>query len=132
MRVHHLGVACSDIESALTEFSKYHNILRKSEVVFDPIQNAYLCMVTSECGLDIEFISGEKVAKLVKKGVSYYHVCYETNDIDATYADFISKGALEISMPQPAVLFDGLRVAFLYLPYGLVELVEETGRQSKN
>ena len=30
-----------------------------------------------------------------------------------------------ISEPKPAILFDNKRVSFLYLPYGLIELVEK-------
>ena len=125
MKIHHIGIACSDIEEALADFSRYHPIVKRSEVVYDELQKAELCMVYTDTGLDVEFIAGEQVARLVKKGISYYHLCYEVDDLDAVLSESVGKGAMIISEPKPAVLFDGRRVAFVYLPYGLVEFVEK-------
>ena len=125
MKIHHLGIACSNIEEALFGFGKYHTIVKKSDIVYDDLQNAHLCMVTTDLGLDFEFISGDQVARLVKKGISYYHVCYEVDDIVKTINDYVAQGAILISDIKPAILFAGKRVAFLYLSYGLIELVEQ-------
>ena len=125
MKIHHIGIACTDIQEAITEFAHYHTIIRKSEIVFDALQNASLCLVCTDTGLNIEFIAGEQVARLIKKGVTYYHLCYEVDSLEDTITDFLSKGAMMISEPKPAKLFNGKRVAFLFLSYGLVELVEK-------
>lgn len=126
MRIHHVGIACADIEEVNSEFSKYHKIIKQSDVVYDPQQKAQLCMVHSNIGLDVEFICGEQVAKIVKNEISYYHLCYEVDDLDSTIEQHMKLDAKLISEPKPAVLFDGRRVAFLYLSYGLVEFVETT------
>lgn len=125
MKIHHIGIACSDIEEALADFGRFHPIVKRSEVVYDELQKAELCMVYTDTGLDVEFIAGEQVTRLVKKGISYYHLCYEVDDLDAVLSESVGKGAMIISEPKPAVLFDGRRVAFVYLPYGLVEFVEK-------
>lgn len=125
MTIHHLGVACSNIEEALADFAKYHTIIKQSDIVYDALQNAYLCMVTTDLGIDFEFIAGDQVARLVKKGVSYYHICYQVDDIAKTIDNYVAQGAMLISDLKPAILFGGKRVAFLYLPYGLIELVEQ-------
>ena len=125
MKVHHIGVACQDIEQSIEDFKKYHNIIWKSDIVTDDLQNAKLCMVKTDLGLDFEFISGNQVARLLKKGISYYHICYEVESIDRTIEEYLAKGATMISEPKPAILFDNKRVSFLYLPYGLIELVEK-------
>ena len=124
MKVHHIGVACQDIEQAIEDFKKYHNIIWNSDIVTDDLQNAKLCMVKTDLGLDFEFISGDQVTRLIKKGISYYHICYEVESLESTIEDYLSKGAIMISEPKPAILFDNKRVSFLYLPYGLIELVE--------
>lgn len=125
MKIHHLGIACSNIEEAIVGFTKYHTIVKQSEIVYDDLQNAHLCMVTTDMGLDFEFIAGEQVTRLVKKGISYYHVCYEVEDIITTINDFVAQGAMVVSDLKPAILFAGKRVAFLYVSYGLIELVEQ-------
>ena len=125
MKVHHIGVACHDIEQSIEDFKKYHNIIWRSDVVTDDLQNAKLCMVKTDLGIDFEFISGNQVARLLKKGISYYHICYEVESIDRTIEEYLVKGAKMISDPKPAILFDNRRVSFLYLSYGLIELVEK-------
>jgi methylmalonyl-CoA/ethylmalonyl-CoA epimerase len=125
MKVHHIGLACQDIEQSIEDFKKYHNIIWKSDIVTDNLQNAKLCLVKTDLGLDFEFISGNQVARLLKKGISYYHICYEVESIDRTIEEYLAKGAIMVSEPKPAILFDNKRVSFLYLPYGLIELVEK-------
>jgi methylmalonyl-CoA/ethylmalonyl-CoA epimerase len=125
MKFHHIGIACSDIERAIEDFGKFHAIVAKSQIVYDPLQKSRLCMVTTDTGLDVEFIAGEKVAGLVKKGITYYHICYEVENLEQAIAHYLSRDAKMISEPKPAILFGGRRVAFLYLPYGFVELLEE-------
>lgn len=125
MKIHHIGIACQDIQETISEFERFHTIIRRSEIVYDENQNASLCMVSTGAGVDIEFIAGERVARMVKKGIGYYHLCYEVDDLNATIEDYVSRGAMMISEPKPAVLFGGKRVTFLHLPYGLVELVEK-------
>lgn len=125
MKVHHIGIACSNIEEAIVEFTKYHTILKRSDIVYDALQDAYLCMVTTDMGLNFEFIAGDQVVRMVKKGISYYHLCYEVEDMNRTIQDYTNQGAILISKPKPAILFEGKQVAFLYLSYGLVELVEQ-------
>ena len=125
MKIHHIGIACQNIEEGIEEFKKYHNIISQSEIVSDELQNAKLCIVTTDIGLNFEFISGNQVARLLKKGMSYYHLCYEVDNIDSTVADYLSKGAIMVSESKPAILFNNRRVSFLYLSYGLIELVEK-------
>lgn len=125
MKIHHIGIACDNIKEAIADFSKYHEVQDKSEIVYDPLQKASLCMLYTNTGLDVEFISGEQVNKLIKKGISYYHLCYEVENLDDIIEKYIVMGAMMISEPKPAILFGGRRVAFMYLPYGLVEFVEK-------
>ncbi|MDC0118955.1 VOC family protein [Schleiferiaceae bacterium] len=125
MRIHHLGIACKDIRKQLVEFKKFHKVIWESEIVEDLRQNAQLCMVKTDFGLDFEFVSGTVVSGIVKKGISYYHTCYEVENLDGVLADFVSRGAILVSKPKQAVLFNNRRVAFLYMPYGLIELLEE-------
>ena len=125
MKIHHVGIACLNIEEAIEDFAKYHTIVKRSEVVYDALQNASLCLVHSDMGLGVEFVAGEQVARMIKKGISYYHLCYEVENLDATISECVSNGAMIVSEPKPAVLFGNRRVSFLYLPYGLVEFLEK-------
>lgn len=131
MRIHHIGIACTNVEESILEFAKFHTILSKSEIIYDELQNAQLCMIKSDTGLDVEFISGEQVSRMLKKGINFYHLCYEVDNIKSTVQDFVNNGAMLISDIKPAVLFNNRKVAFLFVSYGLIELVESENKENK-
>lgn len=124
MLFHHNGIACEDIPSTLAEVRRMLPVRAVSEVVFDPLQKAELCMIELEGLPRIELVSGEMVQGLLAKGVSQYHVCYETEGLEQTVARFYDAGAFVVSPPRPAVLFGGRQVAFVQTAIGLVELLQ--------
>lgn len=125
MKIHHIGIATKNIEESLKKYEFFFNIKRKSEIVFDQEQNSYLIFLETNEGLNVEFISGEKVANIVEKGIYYYHLCYEVDDIELTIERFNKKGAIIISPPKPAKLFNNRKVAFVYASDGIVEFLEK-------
>ncbi len=125
MKFHHLGVACKDIQAELQSIRKLHKIIEETSVVFDENQKAELCMITVEDGLNIELVSGAPVENLLKKRISYYHICYEVDDIDQSIETLIENGGMLISPPKEAILFNNRKVAFLMLSYGIVELLNK-------
>ena len=125
MLLHHIGIACEDLPAALEEIRRTHDVTSHSEVIFDPLQGAHLCMIHTANGADFELISGPQVDRLVKNRVTYYHVCYQVPKLESAIERMIAGGAIVVSPPKPAVLFDGRRVAFLLTGFGLVELLED-------
>ena len=124
MKFHHLGVACRNIREEVEIITKIHDVVNISSIVFDPLQKAELCIITTADGFSIELISGEQIEKLIKKRISYYHICFETNDINTEIERLVNLGAFLVSEPKPAILFDNNIVAFLQVSYGLIELVQ--------
>lgn len=124
MKIHHVGIACKKIEKAIVDYKKCFNVVGETPIVYDELQKASLCLLKTDTGLDVEFISGEQVASL-GKGVSYYHLCYTVENLEEAVSEFENKGAVVVSTPKPAVLFGGKRVAFLLVRSGLIELLEE-------
>jgi methylmalonyl-CoA/ethylmalonyl-CoA epimerase len=125
MKIHHVGIVCKNIQKAVREYGKLFEIVEQSPIVYDELQKAELCLIKTNTGLDVEFISGEQVEGLLKQKISYYHLCYSVSDIEKEIIRFEENGALTISVPKPAVLFGGKRVAFLLTKNGLIEFVEE-------
>ena len=125
MIFHHVGIACKDILKELEAIKKIHEIDEISEIVYDALQEVNLCMVTLHDGFKMELVSGKTVEKLVQKGTTNYHLCYESTNIDEDIKTLLSKGALLVSPQKPAILFKGKVVAFLLVSYGLIELVQK-------
>ena len=73
MKLHHVGVCSKNIEKSIKDIKKIHNIVEQTDIIFDPLQNAELCMITIEDGTKIELISGKVVENLIRKKIDYYH-----------------------------------------------------------
>jgi len=122
---HHVGVACRDIDAAAAYVCEGYVVASDSGTVFDPLQDAEVRIFNAGQAGAIELVAGPVVAKLLKREMSYYHICYATPDLEATLAAARALGAIVTSEPKPAVLFGGRRVAFVYTPLGLVEFLED-------
>jgi catechol 2,3-dioxygenase-like lactoylglutathione lyase family enzyme len=122
---HHIGIACRDIERT-AEFVKHCYVIKNDTgTIFDELQNAHLRLFNAGEPVAIELITGDPVAKVNAHNGTYYHVCYQTHDLEATLKQAIARGAIPVSSPKPAVLFNMRRVAFIYTPIGLVEFLEK-------
>lgn len=134
MTFHHIGIACFDID----ESSRFYILqgYTKTDTVYDPIQNVNICFLhDSECGSGegrarIELVSPmdstSPVNKILQKnGVSPYHICYETENLEERISELKKQKFIMVSKPSPAVAFSGKRVCFMFSKHtGLIELVE--------
>lgn len=131
MKVHHVGIVVPSIEAVLDEYTAGLGFTQATQVVFDPEQDCRLVLLTGAgdvAGIElIEPASDDSpVARLAKRGGGYAHICYQVGDLDAEVARLRERGAVLVQKPTPAVLFDGRRVAFMFLrSRQLIELVEE-------
>ena len=125
MKFHHIGVCCKNIEKEIKNIEKIHSVKSISNIVYDEKQEAELCMLEIEDGLKIELISGKQVENLLKKRMTYYHICYEVEDISIEKERLIKAGAYLVSDEKEAILFSDRKVCFLLVSYGLIELVEK-------
>jgi len=123
-QIHHVGIACRDIESVRSWVHQTHETLSDSGPVWDPLQEAELCLIEIAGGA-IELVAGPMVEQLVKRGHNLYHLCYGVSSIGDATEQLIQQGSRLVSGPTPAVLFEGRRVAFLLSPLGLIELLED-------
>ena len=126
MIFHHIGIATKDIDETLVYIKNvYKNIDTISDIIYDKLQDASLCMVTLKDGINIELVSGNQVNGYIKKRISLYHTCWEVDDINKAIELQVDSGAFLVSEPKEAILFNNRRVAFVYSDIGLVELLEK-------
>ena len=125
MKLHHVGLACNDIPESVAQLRKLYAVASVSDAIYDENQNATVCLVETENGVNIELVAGERVESLLKRGISYYHLCDEVPQIQDKIESMRLEGAMLISDQQPAALFGGRCVAFLATGAGLIQLLEE-------
>ena len=124
MKFHHIGIATEDIPKMIKKMQKFFEINEISDIIYDPNQDANLCMLTLKDKTKIELISGNVVANIVKKRNFLYHTCYEVKDINKTINKLVSDGAMLVRESKEAILFNNKKVAFLMWDLGLIELLE--------
>jgi methylmalonyl-CoA/ethylmalonyl-CoA epimerase len=125
MNLHHIGIACKNIELEIENIKKIHKVLAVSDIVYDKMQDASLCIIKTDNDINIELISGNMVQNLLKKRIQYYHVCFEVENINQEILRLRAEGAFLVSEPKEAILFNNKKVAFMQTSYGLIELLEK-------
>lgn len=131
LKLNHLGIAVSNIKKALPVYQDLFAYKLIGDIYKDQTQKVNVCFVGSGKEGEVIFELVEPTAKdspvnqWLSKGVSIYHIGYDTDNIDATLEEVHSQGCIIVSRPVPAVAFSGRKVAWLYTPTRqLIEIVE--------
>lgn len=131
LEFHHFGLAVRRPDEARIFISLLGYQI--GDFVFDPAQNVHLQLCTHETHPAVEIIwpggAGGPVDKLAQRHASgiVYHLCYETDNLDAALARFTEAQlrVVCISPPTPALLFGGRPVSFYnVVGIGLIEILQ--------
>ena len=132
MKLHHVGIVTEDIESGIQRYRAMFGFEPVTEVVDDPVQKVSVVLLSGSepDSVPVELIAplaeDSPVSKILKSNVRLYHLCFLVEDIEEALKNFRSQGAIIISGPVPAELFEGKRIAFVYSPDKyVVELLEQ-------
>ena len=132
MKLHHVGIVVDDIESGIQRYKALFGFVPVSEVVHDPIQKVSVVLLSNaeSDGAPIELIApltdDSPVSNILKGNVRLYHLCFLVDNIEEALQNFRNNGAIIISGPVPAELFEGKKIAFVYSPDKyVIELLEK-------
>jgi glyoxalase/bleomycin resistance protein/dioxygenase superfamily protein len=133
LRFHHCGVAVEDVSKALAYYQGVLGLERASEVVDDENLRVRVCLLRLSAhhrDAYIELVGplgpDSPIEGILKRGMSYYHICYATPDLAGAASFLRSHRALQVVPPTPAKLFAGRRITFLMTrETGLIELLED-------
>jgi len=130
-RLHHVGYVVSSIQRAVPGFQTSLTATWDGNVFHDPIQKVRVTFLSTPHSHDaqIELIEpaaeDSPVAKFLEKGGGLHHLCYEVPQLEKTLERSRAQKALVIKRPQPAVAFQGRRIAWILTPQKLlIELLE--------
>ena len=131
MKLSHIGILVEDIEQGIKNHETLFGYKQLGPIVDDPTQKVRVVLMgTSEDDpVKIELISplGDEspVKNLLEKRQSLYHLCYEVEDIEEAMKNARQSGAIIISKPVKAPLFDERKICFLFTrDKYVIELVE--------
>lgn len=130
-RIEHIGVAVPDIDRALEQYAAMFGYRLLRGPYDDPQQQARVAFIGNDSTGDppLELVAplgaGSQVERVLAKGMSLYHVCYEVPNVQEAIDQLREQGCLLVSGPTPAVAYEGRLIAWLYTPNRqLTELVE--------
>lgn len=117
-----------NIEKTIIQYKEL-GFKEETEIIFDDLRNIKIIFIKNE-DYRIELIESlsEKSTfyNLLKKYKNtFYHVCYETTELETTLKELRNKGYMPITQADIAPAIDNQRVIFLMNPQmGIIELVE--------
>ena len=127
LKLHHIGVATRNIEKELEVFSRL-GYSKCSEIFEDEIQHMRGIFITAPNQPCLELIEGvgeeNPVKSHILKGNKFYHIAYETKNIEQDLENFVHKQKAKIIVPiTKATYFE--KICFVLLPnMMIVELVQ--------
>jgi len=129
MEFHHVGIAVRSIEETTNLYVDmgYHF----TGTLVDLVQNVRIAFLKREDSPLLELVQPvdktSPVSNILKRaGVSAYHFCYETADLQKSMEDFENRDFKVLIEPVQAVAFNNRRISFLYhIEIGLIELLEK-------
>ena len=129
MKIDHIGYAVKRIDRALTAFQKLG--FKFEPVIDDTDRNVKLAFGNKD-GYRIELVAplDKKQESPVDQYLSNavgtpYHICYESENLDAEIEELAKQGFKVVIEPRRAVAFGGRRVVFMMnIGFGLMEIVE--------
>ena len=129
MKLSHIGIIVKDIEDGIRNHEALFGYKQLGDIIDDTKVRVVLMGHSEEDPVKIELISplGEDspVTDLLKKRQSLYHLCYEVPDIEEAKKEARKNGAIVISKPVEAPLFDGRKICFLFTKdHYVIEFVE--------
>lgn len=124
----HIGYLTDSIEATAEAFALLG--YSREDVVDDDTQKTRICFLRKEHEPTIELVEpyedNKTMQKMLKKGVTPYHTCYQVEDMASAHALLIDKGFTPLFTPVEAPAFNNRLICYFWRSdIGLVELVSQ-------
>jgi len=129
--LHHLGCLVDDMQAAIDDFQALHGPrVGVSEIFNITSQQVRVCFLAPKGEPAIEFVEpyldNKRLRKMLSKGISFYHVGYESQQYDAESVRLLNEGFKKMADFKSAA-FQNKRCCFFLSKTGqLIELIESS------
>lgn len=119
IRFHHVGIVVSSIAECIDGYRAALLADWDGRIFQDPIQSVRVTFLSPPSGTDtlIELVEpmGTKspASAFAAQGGGLHHVCYEVDNLEIHMEYMRSQRARLVRFPQPAVAFEGRRIAWM-------------------
>lgn len=128
-KIDHFGYLTGNIKKTAKEFERLG--YTAGEIYNDDTQKTKICFLSRINDVRIELVEPYEENKtmqkmLAKRGVTPYHTCYETDDIETEYELLIQNNWTALFKPVPAPAFDNRKICYFFnSEIGFIELVNK-------
>lgn len=134
MKLDHVCVAVRSIDAAVAKLAPLLGYAPRTARVTNTRQKVNVIFLAKPGSIDIKLIepSGEDspLWASLRKGEGLHHLCFRTDDTQATLDELSSRGLRVLSLPAPGEAFDDHLIAFGYAGCGLnIELIDTDQRR---
>lgn len=124
----HVGYITDSIKTTAKTFSMLGYEI--GSIVNDETQRARICFLRKSGETNIELVEpyedNKTMQKMLKKGVSPYHTCYEVEDVYLAYDLMIDAGFTPLFKPVKAPAFGNREICYFWKSdIGLLEIVNK-------
>ena len=132
--MHHTGFVVASISDVIESFCRSVCGAGWSQTWHDPIQRVRVAFIypatAGQPSIELVEPADETapVRRFLERGGGLHHICYEVEDIVAEVSAAPERGLTVIRRPQPAVAFDGRRIAWVVTKENL--LIEYLEREA--
>ena len=126
--IEHVGYITKSIEKTAETFKVLGYIA--GDIVNDDTQKTRICFLRKEREVSIELVEpypeNATMQKMLKKGVTPYHICYTVPDVQVVYEQLTDLGFTPLFTPVEAPAFDNRLICYFWKnDIGLIEVVEQ-------
>jgi len=119
-RLHHVGFVVPRVEAVFEGWRRTLQAVSVSDIFHDPLQGARVVFLhlppdgTSSVELVEPADEGSDLGPFIRKGGGLHHLCFEVDDLDAQLRQMRQAHAVLVRSPQPAIAFEGRRIAWMF------------------
>ena len=125
-KLEHIGYITDNIAQTAESFRLLG--YEADAVVNDDTQRTRICFLTKPGATKIELVEpyedNKTMQKMLKRGVTPYHTCYEVDDVNAAYEEMLDNDFTPLFEPVSAPAFNNRLICYFWKSdIGFIELV---------
>ena len=122
----HIGYITDNIVQTSASFSLFGH--KAGDIINDDTQRTRICFLSKQNETTIELVEpyddNKTMQKMLKRGVSPYHVCYVVDDVLAAYDEMLDNDFTPLFKPVAAPAFNNRLICYFWKSdVGFIELV---------
>lgn len=122
----HIGYVTDDIAQTAASFRMMG--YEADDIINDDTQRTRICFLRKPGEVNIELVEpyedNKTMQKMVKRGVTPYHICYMVDDIREAYEEMLDNDLIPLFKPVEAPAFGNRLICYFWKSeMGFIELV---------